>query len=383
MKLNKKIITGIGGAVLAIVLIVVVTVAGAKKREAVKHETAAKMERQHAPRPVRLEQVKSIPVDKTRRYPAIVKASEESALSFRVGGPLTQVNVVLGEPVSKGDLLMQIDSRDFEDRILSLEAQLSGAVALRDNAMQDYQRISGLFEEKVVPASDYDRAKSALDSSESTVKNISAQLQIARHALADTSLIAPYDGTVTRQMVENHEMIQAGEVVLHYHNIRQLELVTTIPENEVANTPHDRDVVVQVTFPSIPGKQFEARLREWSTMADPLTRTYAVTFRMDAPAGYSVLPGMSATITRAESVRVETAITVPVSALVPDTGGASAVWIFDVTSGSAELRRVVTGKLDGAARVVITEGVSEGEQVVVTGSRLIHGNLPLKTVSVR
>ncbi|MDF7809279.1 efflux RND transporter periplasmic adaptor subunit [Pontiellaceae bacterium B12219] len=383
MKLNKKLITGIFGGILALVVIVLISAAGARKKEKSKHVSAAKLEQNSAPRAVRFEEVKAQPRNKPRRFPGTVKASEETALSFRVGGPLTEVNVVLGEPVKKGDLLMQIDPRDFQDRIQSLEAELAGAVALQENAKQDYKRVAGLFEQKVVPQSDYDRAKSVLDSSTARVNGLDAQLLIARHALEDTSLRAPYDGTVTKQLVENHEMIKAGEVVLHYHNIQTLEITVQIPENEIATTPRRANVAVQVYFPSIQKQSFQAFLKEWSTEADPLTRTYELTFAMEAPENYSVLPGMTAQVVFPDSRNEEAVFTVPVSALVADASGGSSVWIYDKSKNTAALRTVMVGELNGASRVVIEEGLSEGDLVVVTGSRLIHDKLPLKSVAIQ
>jgi RND family efflux transporter MFP subunit len=286
--------------------------------------------------------------------------------------------------VKKGDLLMQIDPRDFADRIQSIEAQLVGAVAVRDNAEQNYKRMARLFEEKVVPQSDYDRAKSAIDSSEAAVKNLNAQLQMARHALEDTSLRAPYDGTVSAQMVENHEMISPGRVVMHYHNIQTLEIVVNVPENEAANTPLQTEkMVANVSFPALPGKRYEARLKEWSTVANSMTRTYAATFVLTAPNGGRIMPGMTAHIDFSKAADETMVLTVPLSALVSDPAGGSSLWIYDDEGGAAELRPVVTGELNGASRIVITEGLSDGELVVVTGSRLIYGSLPLRTASAR
>ena len=97
MKLNKKIITGIGGGVLAVIVIALISAAGAKKKEAAKHEIEARMAHNESPRPVRFEKLKTSVVEKQRSFPGIVKASEVTALSFRVGGPLTEVHVKLGD----------------------------------------------------------------------------------------------------------------------------------------------------------------------------------------------------------------------------------------------------------------------------------------------
>ncbi|QBG48839.1 efflux RND transporter periplasmic adaptor subunit [Verrucomicrobia bacterium S94] len=382
MKLNKKLITGIGGGVLALVVIALIAASAVRRREVARHNDEVKMQHQNTARPVRCEQVKAVLQPRIRSYPGVVKATEEASLSFRVGGPLTQVNVVLGEPVKKGTLLMQIDPRDFEDRILSLEAQLEGKEASAENARQDYRRVAELFKEKVVPQADYDRAKSVMDSAEAAVKDLKAQLRIARHALQDTALLAPYDGTVTEQRVENYEMISPGQVVLHYHAIDQLEINVHVPENEVVHVPMDaKELFAYVTFPALPGREFKAGLKEWSTRADPMTRTYAATFEMKAPESGRILPGMTATVTFRESSEQSRAITLPVSAVASSADGVSVVWIYDEDTGTVRQREVQVGELNGTSRVVITDGLREGELAVVSGSRFLHEGCPVRVVN--
>ncbi len=316
-----------------------------------------------------------------RSFPGIVNASEEAALSFRVGGPLIAVNVKLGQEVKTGDLLMQIDPRDFKDRILSLEAQLAGAVAIQKKAQQDYARISKLFHEKVLPQSDFDSATSALDATDASVKNLNAAVLIAKHALADTALYAPYDGTLTEQRVENHEMVNPGQVVLNIHNIKRLEISVSVPENEIVSRALNTGITARVSFPAITGKTCEARLTEWSSTANPLTHTYAVTFEFNAPQDYRILPGMSANISWQANSKASPALTIPVSALIRQTDGSTFVWVLRESEGRAEQRSVMIGDLVGASRVVVTKGLDGTEQVVVSGGRLIDETLTLKILS--
>ncbi len=380
--MNKKLLSGIGGALLAVTAAAVLYVGGTKKRVIKSNEIQSKMAYMAAPRPVEMARVASLSSGNTRRFPATVKASEEAALSFRVGGPLTQVNVKLGTPVKKGALLMQIDPRDFEDRIESLEAQLSGAVAVERNAMQNYKRIAELFEEKVVPQTDFDAATSVKDATDAAVKNIKAELQIARHALMDTSLIAPYDGTVTLQLAENYEMVKLGQIALRFQNIQTLEVAVSIPENEIVSRAIDEDTPVQVSFSAVPNRQFDAHLKEWSSTADPMTRTYAVIFAFRAPEAFRILPGMSASISWIEGNARESVLTVPVSSLTSGLDGSTCVWAYNETADHVERRPVSVGELKGANRIIVTSGLSEGEQVVVSGSRLIHESMTLKAIAI-
>lgn len=229
-------------------------------------------------------------------YPGYILPSRQAKLAFRVKGPLVSVNVQPGDIVEKGQVLMQIDPRDFEDNIRVLEAQLAGARAQQDGAERDFTRAQTLFEQHVSATADFDRAKSRFDSAFAGVQSVKAQLQIARHQLKDTSLLAPYGGVITTQSAENYEMVKSGEEVLGIQDISTLEVEIKIPENEIANHPLQKGQQVAVELSAIPGRLFTAQLKEWNTAADPVTRTYALRFSFPAPADVSVLPGMTAEV---------------------------------------------------------------------------------------
>ncbi|MBU1139120.1 MAG: efflux RND transporter periplasmic adaptor subunit [Proteobacteria bacterium] len=229
-------------------------------------------------------------------YPGFILASRQAKLAFRVKGPLVSVNVQPGDIVEKGQVLMQIDPRDFEDNIRVLEAQLAGAQAQQDGAERDFTRAQTLFEQHVSATADFDRAKSRFDSAFAGVQSVKAQLQIARHQLKDTSLHAPYAGVITTQSAENYEMVKSGEEVLGIQDISSLEVEIKVPENEIAHHPLQQGEEVTVELSAIAGRLFTAQLKEWNTAADPVTRTYALRFSFPAPGDVHVLPGMTAEV---------------------------------------------------------------------------------------
>jgi|LGOV01.1.fsa_nt_gb RND family efflux transporter MFP subunit len=231
-----------------------------------------------------------------QKYPGVIFASEQVQLAFRVGGPLVKVAVKPGDRVKKGQLLMQIDPRDFEDNIRVLETQLAGAESQRDRAQRDFDRAQTLFDQHVNATADFDYAKSAFDSAFSNVASLKAQLQIARHRLKDSTLRAPYAGVITIQSAENYEMVSAGKVVIALHNISTLEVEIKIPENEIARRPLQPGKEVSIELPAVPNRTLIAKLVEWNTAADPVTRTYALRFSFNAPSDVLVLPGMTAEV---------------------------------------------------------------------------------------
>ncbi len=300
-------------------------------------------------------------------YPGEIKAWKETSLSFRVDGPLVEIAKKPGEAVPQGELLMQLDPRDYRDRIRILEAELDGALARANKASQDFARAKQLFEKDVIAKADYDLAQSAAASSDAVVKNIRAQLSVARHQLKDTSLRAPYDGIVTARLAENHEMIRAGQIVMRMHDVTKLKIDTNIPENDIGLLVMQKGSKAVLTAPSLKNRLFTATLKEWSTEADKTTRTYGVTFMLQAPEDGSLLPGMTAEITLQNLKARKPVMTVPLDAVTADREGNSVIWLYDEKSGLVASKKIITGEMYDDKKIIVNGGL-DGNELVVTGS---------------
>lgn len=329
-----------------------------------------------------LEKLTMTRVENTKQYPGSVKACKETSLAFRVGGPLIQVNVKAGDQVKKGDTLMQIDPQDFKDRILVLDAQLSGALAQLDNARQDFRRMKQLFNEKVIPQADFDHAGTGRNLAEAGVKGIRAQLKIARHQLDYTTLKAPYDGIITQTYIENFEMVAPGQVMVGLHDISNLEIKINVPENEIINHPLIPGQKAGVKFPSLGQKQFPVTLKEWKTTADKATRTYATTFTMARPQGVQIFPGMTAEIEWPGTKDKDQTLTIPAKAVINDKTGTAHVWLFDSTTSMASKIPVTLGALCGTSRIVVETGLMPGDLIVTDGVNFITAAMKLTATIV-
>ncbi len=298
-------------------------------------------------------------------YPGEIRANRETELSFRVGGPLTAILKKPGDTVRKGEILMQLDRRDYLDNIRVLEAELAGARARAKKSAADFKRAKELLKQDVIAQADYDLARSSSLSADATVQNIRAQLALARHSLEDASLRAPYGGTVTAQLVENHEMISAGRPVMRMHDMSSLEIDSNVPENDIGRFMLSKGMKAKLRLPSLGNRFFDAELREWSTEADKATRTYKLTFALPAPAEGGILPGMTAEVVVSELKPAEPVTTVPLSVLAADREGNSIVWIYDEATQTVEPRTIETGTMYDDDNIVVT-GELEGDDLIVT-----------------
>lgn len=303
-------------------------------------------------------------------------------MAFRVGGPITSLGVQLGDLVSKGQTLAQIDQRDFQDQIKVLEAELSGAMASMENAEQDHHRYRSLLDEKVVAQADYDQIKKSVTMARAAVQNIKAQLTIARHRLEDTVLKAPFDGIVSVRKVENHEMVSPGQVVMGLLDIATLRVSANVPEGALAKGGLSEGAEVEISFPSMDDFTVKGVLKEWSTSPDSATKTYSVTFSFPAPKDVNVLPGMTAEVLWVEVANSKPSeLTVPLGAVVSGSDGGSSVWVYDPEEGVVQSREVSLGKLQGDDRLPVVDGLNPGERVVVAGADFLTEGMavtPLK-----
>jgi len=331
-----------------------------------------------APRPVALYTVQRSTAQQSRVYPGVTAASSEVELAFRVAGPLVAVNVGPGDVVEKGAAVMQIDPRDYEDRIAVLEAQLAGARAGLEKVRLDFERTKPLKRQNVVSQADYDSAKTAYDTAAATVQRLAAELRVARHALEDTTLRAPFEGIVTAQLLENHEMVAAGQKALKMQDISKVEIHVHIPENELKHYDLRPGQSVQAAFPAIGTGSFQAQLREWSAEADPQTRTYEVVFVLDAPRDATILPGMTAEVRWQGRTQKQSPLAVPVSAIASSDDGGSMVWVYDEAAGTASPRSIETGGLLDGAHMSVLQGLAPGETIVAAGVDFITPEMRLR-----
>ena len=330
---------------------------------------------------VRVAKVKSTEITSQNSYPGTVHPCEKTQLSFRISGPLVSVNVKPGDIVEKGQLLMQVDNRDYEDSIAVLEAELSKATAQQLKSKLDFDRANTLYQQKVTLKADYDTAKNNYDISLSTIKSIEAQLAIAKHKLDDTTLRAHYAGIITEQLVENFEMIQTGQIVLKMQDISKLEIDINVPENEIVNYTLKAGQPATVKFPSVIQRQFPTNLKEWSTEASNRSRTYKLTFVMNREKGIGLLPGMTAELSFEDIGTARSVITVPAGAIFETTLGKSAVWLYDTNTKKITKRLITSSGLNGSSDVIVESGLKGGETIVIEGVDFVNTNTELEVIN--
>jgi len=302
-----------------------------------------------------------------RRFPGQAKATQELNLAFEVPGRLIERPVEVGDRVELGQVLAELDPRDFAAALKSAEAELK-----RDQV--NFKRAEGMLAEDVISRAEYDRLEARRDIAEASV-------ELAAKALADSVLRAPFSGTVAATYVENYENVRAKQEIMRLLDTSKIEMVIQIPESMISNTPYVRDI--QVRFDPFPETVLPASIKEVSNEASRTTRTYPVTLIMEPPEGVEILPGMAGEVWgRVELPEdlPESGIEVPTAAVFADDASDSEqsyVWVVDKETRSVSRRPVKIVRF--SALGVLVQGVEPGERIVTAGVNSLREGQTVRT----
>ncbi len=314
-----------------------------------------------APRTVKLVTVSSTPSVSSRRFIGRLEAVSTVDMAFQVGGRIARMPVREGQLLREGELIAQLDRRDYE---LALE---EAEIAL-EQAQTDFQRNQPLIEQGAIAEARFDRANTELQARRVAVES-------ARRDLAQTRLEAPFEALVTRRLVEPHTVVQAGTQVVRVQDVSELRVRIAVPEDLIGMLESPDELEATLTLSAWPGREFELGYREHATEADPVAQTYTVRLGMSRPEELPVLPGMTGTVTvRMPSAQQKTTIEVPMTALDTAEDGSFRVWVYDGESGQVSPRAVETGE-PGGDRVAIRDGLAGGERIVAAGAHRLHAGM--------
>lgn len=138
-----------------------------------------------------------------------------------VDGVVDQVNVIVGQTVKKGDVVLQLDQREFKAAVDEAKAQLSYAKLQTATAEREYERVRSLFERGLASIEDQKSIELALAQAKSAQATAKTKLTQAEIALQRTQLIAPFDGLVIAQRA------WAGDII--YKTLQKEALISIAP----------------------------------------------------------------------------------------------------------------------------------------------------------
>lgn len=334
---------GMKVARLAFALVVLLTACGKQEAPA---DTA---------RPVLVVHPSGGPQQAFTAYAGEIRAREESALSFRVGGSLVKRLVDAGDRVRRGQLLAELDPGDAGLQVAAAQAEMARLGG-------DLERYRKLVAQKLV-------SQSAFDAQQAAYRAARAQYELMRNQSAYTRLLAPRDGVIANRLAEAGQTVTAGQTIFTLAGDAGREVAIALPESRIREVRVGQPVLVELW--SAPGQRLLGRVREISPAADPQARTYATRIALEGDAVAAVELGQSARVYMQQSGE-RAALGVPLSAVQRGADGkASSLWVVDPVTRRVRLVPVQLGTY-GEDSVPVMGGVAADAWVVAAGGHLLR-----------
>ena len=336
------------------------------------------------------------PISRFVAVTGTLAAQEQADVAAEIAGRIVSTPVERGTLVRAGAALVQIaetDVRAQADEAAANAAQIEARLGLAGGgafeidrvpevanarasselAQADFDRAKMLMEKGLLPQADFDRSRAQADAvrrqydiarngAEQQYQSLlaaRARMTMARKALADTVVRAPFDGIVDQRMVSVGDYVVRGTKVASVMRTTPLRVELTVPGQYISTIAAGRAVSLEVD--AYPGRTFTGRIRYVSPAVQADSRALIIEAVVPNETG-ELKPGQFATA-RIEQASQTPAVLVPGSAVRTDADTAR---VYVVSSaGSAEERIVTTGQTVGDL-IEITSGVKAGDAVATS-----------------
>jgi len=295
-----------------------------------------------------------------------IVAREVVSIQPQVSGRIVKIHFADGADLRAGDLLFTIDPRPYQAQLNQAEANLAQAEAALSLARANFARVEAVSDPRAVSRQDYDAKKSAAQAAEAQVKLQRAAVESARLNLEYCTIRSPINGRAGQRLVDAGNVVEPNDsTLLVIQRLDPIYADFTVTENDLGAVQRHMAkgaLKVEVQLPEEPAEPRAGQVTFLDTAVQEGTGTVKLRATL-ANGDRRFWPGRFAKVRLILGVR-KSAVLVPAQAPQLSAKG-SFVYVVKADS-SAELRPVQIGQRQGDL-VVIEEGVSAGERVVVDG----------------
>ncbi|MBX2867919.1 MAG: efflux RND transporter periplasmic adaptor subunit [Acidiferrobacterales bacterium] len=324
-------------------------------------------------RSVRYVEIVSADASRIRTFTGVSQSTQETSLSFKVGGTITELSVSVGEKLSKGQKVARLDSSTYSLQLQQSQADLARAQAEQRNAASAYERVKGLYENRSASKNELDTARAGAESARAQVAASSRSVELARLNMAYTTLSAKEDCTVVSTAVNEGENISAGQQVAVVSCGEGLEVNVSVPESLIGSI--QEGLSVSTRFAATNGQAYAGTVTEVGIAATGTT--FPVTINLEDP--QNLRSGMAAQV----DFQFDTVASLPVvpSAAVSEDQGGRFIYLLepndDDQTGTVKRQNIKIGELNSRG-LEVSEGVSAGDLVITAGVSKIRDGLIVK-----
>lgn len=284
-----------------------------------------------------------------------VRSRWRTVVEARWAGRIESLPVVPGQRVAAGEVLLVLEARE-------VQARLEQAVAVRDQAARDLERLERLTRDGAATAAELDAARARHQVAVAAVTE-------ARTLLGQARVVAPFPGVVTRKFADLGDLAAPGRPLLEIEDPAVLRLEADVPEALMERV--EMGLRLPVTVPAVK-EPLDGVVSEIAPAAESVSRTFLV--KLDLPPRPGLRPGQFGRV----SLPTEETRLPQVPALAVRVRGQLEL-VYVVREGRAWLRLIRTGRQSSEV-VAVLAGLEAGEEVVTDGADRLSDGQPVEVL---
>ena len=286
------------------------------------------------------------------------KARESVVIAAKQSERIAAVRFESGQRVSKGQILVELDSG-------AARADLAEAQATLKDLDAQVDRLQNLHSRQLI-------AQGQLDTAVANRNGAKARMQAAQERLNDRIIRAPFAGVLGLRLVSPGQYVNAGAAMVNLDDLDRMWVDFPVPENTLSKL--ETGMAISLGVDAFPGREFVARVTGIDSRVDIATRAIMVRADIDNSEGL-IRPGMLMRVALKQDATE--ALVIPELA-IQQIGSRTFALIADA-DGKATGRDVrVGGRRDG--EVVILEGLQPGDSVIVEGTSKLRDGQKITAV---
>ena len=314
----------------------------------------------------------------------VVQPVYKVTVGTQVSGIVKKIYVDYNSSVKQGQLLAELDKSLLQENVNLNRANLSVATSQKNLAQKDFERVKQLFAQKASTQEEYDQAEARLEQATNQLETAKANYDNALTQLRYAEIHSPIDGVVISKQVEEGQTVQGAYSVPNLFtiakNLTEIQVEAKVDEADIGLVHDSQSVTFKVD--AYPGEEFHGTVSQ--IRMEPQTNNNVVTYVVIITASNpdeKLFPGMTASVSII--VKSDTGLCLPLYAtqLQPDeatiadlvrqgytldttaVGKDPCVWL---KNGRQLMRRPVTLGSKTKVKVIVSEGIAEGDTVVTS-----------------
>ncbi len=336
--------------------------------------------------PVKIFKVKPESISKYIRATGTILAEDDVIVYSKTAERIEKIFVKPGQYVSKDQIILQQKNDVLRQSLVIANSVLKSAEIQAKLAIQEFERMQKLYEQKAISQQQYDQAKTTKETAELALNQARASYEQAREQYEYCFIKAPFDGIVAAIYVEENQMINIGQPIAQIVSPSKMKSKIYLTGKDIQHVKQGQLVIIK--SPTIPNVEFYGRVEKINTALNQTSKSLEVEItilskdnrlksgmfgefliEVESHPNSIVIPEY-ALLTRTEiQIDRETGLQIPIRKY----------FLFTVQKGKAVMNEVKIGIVNND-KIEITEGLKPGDSIIVVGQNIVKENQLVKVI---